>query len=168
MEIIKNFGFDPVLLGAQIVNFLIILYFLRRFLYKPVFDVIKKRETTIKEGLVKAEEAQKMLEKSLEEERKILKKAQSSATKIIEDAKNQAIEMAKQTEEETKKQTEKLIKEAKNEITQETKHAEQQLSSHVSTLAVEILQKTMQELFSDKEQEEIMMKAIKKLKQKPN
>ena len=56
MEIIKNFGIDPLLLIAQIVNFLIIFYILKRFALKPILDILKKRENTIKEGLREAEE----------------------------------------------------------------------------------------------------------------
>ena len=75
MEILKNLGFDPVMLAAQIVNFLIILYLLKRFLYKPILEMLKKREDSIKEGLKQAEEARITLEKTLQEEKKILSKA---------------------------------------------------------------------------------------------
>ncbi|MBU2632677.1 F0F1 ATP synthase subunit B, partial [Patescibacteria group bacterium] len=49
MEIVKQFGLDPVLLVAQIVNFLILLFILKKLLYKPVLELLKKREDTIKE-----------------------------------------------------------------------------------------------------------------------
>ena len=62
MEIINNFGLDPLLLGAQIVNFLIIFFILKRFAYKPVLDILKKREDSIKEGLRQAEEGKKILD----------------------------------------------------------------------------------------------------------
>lgn len=168
MEIIKNFGLDPVLLAAQIVNFLIILYILRRFLYKPVFDLLKKRENTIKEGLEKTEEAKKYLEKALEEEKEILKKAQNQALKLINEAKIEASEILRTTEENSKKQAEKLILQAKEQISEETKQAEKHLAKNVSTLAVEFLQKTLGEIFDEKQQEEIMLKTAKKIKQKAN
>lgn len=168
MEILKDFGVDPFLLVAQIVNFLIILYVLRRFLYKPVFEMLKKREDTIKSGLEKSEEAQRILEQTLEEEKTILKRAQSQSNKLIEDAKNQAQEILKQSEENSKKQAQSLIKDAQEQIHKETKNAQEQLTHHVSELAVQFLQKAVQDLFGDKEQEEILAKAIKKIKQKPN
>lgn len=168
MEIIKNFGLDPLLLGAQIVNFLIIFYLLKRLLYKPVLNLLKNRETTIKEGLQKAEEARKLMEKTLEEEKTILKKAQNQASELIGEAKNQAIENARQSEEYAKKQAERLIKEAKDQIIKETKDAERKLSVYVSSLAMQFLQKGVKEFFDEKEQEEIITKAIKKLKEKPN
>ena len=76
MDFLKNLGFDPVMLGAQILNFLIIFFLLKRFLYKPVLDMIKKREDVIKEGLKQSEEAKLNLEKTLLEEKRILTKAQ--------------------------------------------------------------------------------------------
>lgn len=168
MEIIKNFGIDPVYLGAQIINFLIILYFLRRFLYKPVFEMLKKREKQIKEGLEKTEKVRLLLEKTIEDEKNILKKAQNQATKIIDDAKNEALDIQKTTEELAKKQSEKIIIEAREQILRETKETEERLTAHVSKLAVVFLQKSLSELFSPREQEEIMSKAIKKLKERPN
>ena len=57
MEILENFGLNPMLLIAQIVNFLIVLFILKKFLYKPVLEMLKKRQTTIKDGLKQAEEA---------------------------------------------------------------------------------------------------------------
>ncbi len=73
MEIIKNFGLNPILLAAQIVNFLIIFFILKKFLYKPVLNVLNKRQVTIKEGLKQAEEARVKLEKVVIEEKDILK-----------------------------------------------------------------------------------------------
>ena len=55
MEILKTFGVDPIFLGAQIVNFLIIFYLLKRFLYKPVLGCLKTGRQN--QGLKQAEEA---------------------------------------------------------------------------------------------------------------
>ena len=104
MDILKNFGVDPVLVGAQIVNFLIIFYLLKKFLYKPVLGMLKKRADKIEEGLKQAEESRLALEKTLEEEKKILSKAQDEAKKIIEESRTQAIEVSQKIEEDTKKQ----------------------------------------------------------------
>lgn len=168
MEIVKEFGIKPILLVAQIVNFLVILYILRRFFYKPVTQLLKKREDTIKEGLEKAEEARIRLEKVAEEEKKILKEAQSQAIKIIDEAKTQGANISKKAEEETLKQIERMITEARNQIAQDTKEAQNKLTAHVSKLAIAFLQKSVSEVFNEKTQDEIMSKAIKRLKGKTN
>jgi F-type H+-transporting ATPase subunit b len=164
MEIIKNFGLNPILLVAQIVNFLIILFILKKFLYKPVLGILKKRQSTIKEGLRQAEEARIKLEKVVIEEKEILKSAQLQSRKILEDAKQESMEITIRLTEETKKQTEKLLNDTKEQIVKESKDAEKKLALSTSHLAVTILEKALKEFFSSKDQEEIISKALKKIK----
>lgn len=164
MEILKNFGFDPVMLAAQIVNFLIILYLLKRFLYKPVLEMLKKRSDAIKEGIKQAEEARITLEKTLEEEKKILLKAKDEARQIVEDSKLAAVEIAHEIEENSKTQTEKILSEAMLKIEQESKETERKLSEKVSVLAQDMLTKSLEGVFGEKEQKQIVSKALKQIK----
>jgi F-type H+-transporting ATPase subunit b len=164
MEILKTFGVDPILLGAQIVNFLIIFYLLKRFLYKPVLGMLKKREDKIKEGLKQAEEARLTLEKTLEEEKKIFAKAHDEAKALVEDAKLQAVEASREIEDNTKKQAEKILLDARAQIEQDTKRMEQELGEKISVLAEGMLEKSLQGVFGEKEQKQILSKALKNIK----
>ncbi|HZE86925.1 MAG TPA: F0F1 ATP synthase subunit B [Methylomirabilota bacterium] len=168
MEIFKTFGLDPILIIAQIVNFLVILYILKRFLYKPIFDVFQKREALVKESIEKAEESRKALEKAQKQEKELIKKAQGTANQIIQDAKEQSFTMIKTAEESTKKQTQQMIQEARTQIAQDTKLAEQQLNKHVSEFSVALLKQSLKNVFSDKEQTEIVAKAVKTLEKQAN
>lgn len=161
MEILENFGFDPVMLVAQILNFLIIFYLLKRFLYKPVLDMLKKREDTIQKGLEQAEEARITLEKTLEQEKKILIRARDEAKKITENARKQALETAAEVNKNTKKQTEKLITEAKIQIEQDASAVERKLSEKISILASDMLKKSLEGFFGEKEQKQIIKKTLK-------
>ena len=165
MEIIKNFGVNPILLAAQIINFLIIFFILKKFLYKPVLDLLKKRRITIQEGIEHAEEARVKLEKVVIEEKNILKNAQMQAKKIIEDAREESIEVIKQLNDNAKKQTEKMLKDAKDQIIRESIETEKRLAVKTSKLAVSFLEKTLNEFFSLKEQKEVMSSALKRLKE---
>ncbi|MCL5746974.1 MAG: F0F1 ATP synthase subunit B [Patescibacteria group bacterium] len=166
MEILKNFGFDPILLVAQIVNFLIILFILKKLLYKPVMDMLKKRETSIKEGIKQAEEGRLALEKALEEEKKILKKAQDQSKKIVEDANTEAINISKEIEDNSRKQAEKILEEARRQIEQEAKETERRLSQNITNLSIELLTKSLGQMFGEKEQKQLIEKAVKELKGK--
>ncbi|MDO8621293.1 MAG: F0F1 ATP synthase subunit B [Candidatus Levybacteria bacterium] len=164
MEIIKNFGLDPVFLAAQVINFLIILYVLKRFLYKPILELLKKREDAIKEGVRKNEEVRILLEKASSEEKAVLKRAEAYAKKIIDDAKSHATETAKEIEEISKKQTEKIFADASLQIKKEAIETEKRLTLTVSKVAIEFLKKSLEQLFSEKEQKEILKKALKEMK----
>lgn len=163
MEILKNFGVNPILLGAQIVNFLIVFFILKKFLYKPVLELLNKRKTTIQEGIHQAEEARKKLEKVVFEEKNILRTAQSEAKKIINDAKEESIETAKRLNDRTKEQTEKMLKDAKDQIARESLETEKKLAVQTSRLAVSFLQKALSEFFTSHEQKEIISNALKKI-----
>ena len=164
MEIIKNFGVDPILLGAQVINFLIIFFILKKFLYKPVLDVLKKRQITIKDGLKQAEDARIKLEKVVIDEKNILRQAQLQSKKIIEDAKYESIKTSKRMNDDAKKQTEKILKDAKDQITRESHEAEKRLAINTTNIAVSILEKALSDFFSTREQKEIVSNALRKIK----
>jgi len=152
------------LLGAQIINFLIIFYLLKRFLYKPVLGMLKKREDKIKEGIKQAEEARVTLERTLEQEKMIFAKAHEETKSLIADAKTQALEVSKEVEENTKKQAEKILLDAKAQIEQDAKRIETELGEKISILAKETLEKSLQGVFGEREQKQILEKALKNIK----
>ena len=164
MEIIKNFGVNPILLAAQIVNFLIILFVLKKLLYKPVLELLNKRQKMIKEGIQQAEESRIKLEKVIIEERNILRTAQLQAKKLIEDARLESAELTLQMNETAKKQTEKILKDAKDQIARESVETEKRLAVNTSKLAVSFLQKALSEFFSGKEQKEVVSNVLRKIR----
>jgi len=164
MEILKTFGFEPKLFIAQIINFVILLFVLKKILYKPILGMIKKREDTIRQGLEQAEEGRKVLEKAQIEEKNVLKKAQAQAGKITDDAKAQSIELIQRAKEEAKIDATKIIKDARDQIASETKIAEEKLTAHVSDLAVKYLEKSFSELFPESKQKELTSSVLKKIR----
>ena len=60
-QLSANLGFDWRVALANLANFLIIVWILKRFAFKPIKAIIEKRENTIKEGLDKAKEAEERL-----------------------------------------------------------------------------------------------------------
>jgi len=168
MEILNEFGFNPILFVAQIINFVIIFIVLKKLMYKPVMDIINKRDKEIRKGLKDKEEAEILLEKAQEKETEILKKAQVKAEKIIEDAKLEASEAKAQTEENAKKEAERMLMQAHETISQETKLAEEHLTNKIGTIAIGLLEKSLQGIFNKKEQDIILKKAEAELKKQKN
>lgn len=168
MEVLSKFGINPVLLVAQIVNFLIILFIVKKYALKPILQLLKNRQTTIKNGLQQAEDAQKLLESTAVKEREVLKKAHTQARELLDEAKKQGAEQLANSELKTHAQVEKMLSEARSQITLETEQAEKRLMGHISALAVKLIEKSSSELFTEKEQSLIMEKAVKNLKKNVN
>lgn len=168
MEIFETFGLDWTLVLAQVVNFLIIYIILKKFLYKPLLKVIKKREDLVKESIDKADESRKALEKAEQEEKKIISAAQKTASEIVSDAKSQSEDIVKKAEDKAKKQTDKMLQDAKEQIELETVQAQAKLQKYVTQLSMGILKQSVNKVFSEKEQRDILERAMKELQKQPN
>ncbi len=166
MNILQEFGVNPLLLAAQIVNFLIILYLLKRFAYKPIFKMLNDRKKTIAEGIKNAEEAAKALEKATEEEKKVLRKAQEEAQRILSDAKNQADATMSEARDTARKQVEQMLDDARAKIAEDTKAMEKQLAVSTAAMAVDLLKQSVKDIFTAKEQQEAVNKLSKKISKK--
>jgi F-type H+-transporting ATPase subunit b len=168
MDILDKFGISFISVAAEIVNFLIIFYVLKRFAYKPIFNILKKRQDSIKEGLEKAEEGKKALENAQAEEKKIIKSANESASQIIKDAREQAATIVKDAQDKAKNESARTIIDAKAQIEIERKEAEAKILKDVTRLSVEVLRKSLSKILTDKDQDEVVKRAITSLQKESN
>src|SRR3989338_11410320 len=105
MELIEKLGIDWRLLLAQIVNFLILLFVLTKFAFRPLIKMLDGRAEKIQKSL---ENAQK-IEKNLEE-------ANKQKEAIILEARHGAQDIISQTKKESEDLRQKLGVETQNEI----------------------------------------------------
>jgi len=163
MDILNQFGVQPVLLAAQVVNFLILLFILKKFLYKPILKVLDERKNKIVHSLKSAEEiekklleteekADKILKKTLEEAQLMLDNSKQSAAQIVEDGQKSALEIIN-----------KANDEAKKVIQIERIQLEQEIKEHTSELVSVIFEKIIGKKVNLKDQKDFIDKEIKNL-----
>jgi len=164
MEILSEFGFDLKLFVAQILNFLVLAFLFKKFLYKPLLGAVKKREEVIKKGLVNAEKAEKALLNAEEKQDEILNKAAKEAEKIIGESRKSAQLDADRIISESKSESDRIIENAKEQAKLEKEEIEKQVSSIAAEASQKILDSVISELFTDKEKDEILKRSLKKIK----
>ena len=137
MEFFNAFGVDVPKLIFQVINFLLLLYLLNRFLFGSVFRMLDERKGRISKGLEDAEAAARdrelaraEREAALDEARKEAQAMIARATKIADDSKAEILA-------EAKAQAEKATSKARGEITAEKDRALAELRTHVAELALE-------------------------------
>ena len=164
MEIFKDFGVEPVLLLAQIVNFVILLYLLKRFLYQPILKVLEERKNKIAASLKQAEEIQKRFEESTTKQAEILDQARKESSALIQTAKEEAKILSDQMQSEAKKSIEETVKRTQQSLELENQkmisEARNQIVEMVATATEKVVGKTLKN--SDKER--LIQKAIKDIK----
>ncbi len=93
---------------AQIVNFLIVLVLLRRFLYRPVIDVMTKRNTEITAEFTEAEELAQKARNDTAQYRSALAKLESEREAYLSDAALEATEQRKAMVSQTRDEIENM------------------------------------------------------------
>jgi F-type H+-transporting ATPase subunit b len=135
-EFLEAFGVDLVPLTFQILNFLLLLYLLNRFLFRRVREQLDERGSRINKGLEDAEAAARdrelasaEREAAVAEARKEAQTMIARANKIAEDTRNEIIA-------EARSEAEKQVERAREEITAEKEKAMAEIRSQVADLAL--------------------------------
>ncbi len=163
MEILNLFGLETGLFIGQIINFLIIFFLLKFFLYKPVMAMLDERSKRIRQGLEDAENAKKTLQEAESKKIGILKTAKTDADKILENTKNVAKDIKDKSAEEAKKQSENILDEARKQALAEFEKANMQIGKMSVDISQKIVSKVLSEIFTEQEKTAVLVKAIDKI-----
>ena len=137
MSFFNAFGVDVFKLAFQIVNFLLVLYLLNRFLFKRVLSLIDERQTRISQGLEDAEAAARDRELARAERQAALAEARMEAQAMIVRATKIAEESRLEIVAAARAEAEKVAARAAEEITAEKERAIGELRSQVADLALQ-------------------------------
>lgn len=147
MEIVKEFGINPILLLAQIVNFTILLVILKKFLYKPILKVLDERKKQVAKSIKDAEEIEKRLEQSSLEQEQLLDKARLESASMIKEAKDEAKSLAEKTVENAKEQVTQLMQKNKERLDLEKdqmlKEAKKDLAEIIIAASMKVSKQTI-------------------------
>ncbi|HJP70776.1 MAG TPA: F0F1 ATP synthase subunit B [Candidatus Limnocylindria bacterium] len=135
------FQVDVWKLAFQIVNFLILLYLLNRFLFKPVLARLDERSSKISKGLEDAETAARDRELARAEREAAVSEARKEAAEMLANANKIATDTRNEILSQAKADAEKVTERAREEITAEKDRAMSQLRAQVADLALDAASK---------------------------
>ncbi|MDP2720915.1 MAG: F0F1 ATP synthase subunit B [bacterium] len=164
MEILKTFGVEPILLLAQIVNFVILIFILQRFLYKPILRVLEERKNKIATSLKQAEEIQKRFEESTTKQEEILDQARKEATTFIQTAKEEAKLLSDQLQNETKKSIDETVKRTQQSLELDNQKMILEARNQIVEMVAIATEKVVGKALKDSDKERLIQKAIKDIK----
>ncbi|MDO8558393.1 MAG: F0F1 ATP synthase subunit B [bacterium] len=159
-ELIHKLGIDWKLLLAQAVNFLILLFLLKKFLYKPVIELLAKRKKDIEESVLSGERIARELADI--EARKIaeIDGAKSQADMILRETRLLAKEKEQEFLRAAEQKVEKLVKEARQRIREEQARAMDEVAGEVKELVFMVTEKVLRERLPEKVYDEFVEEAI--------
>ena len=136
----------------QVLNFSIVLILLYAWAYKPIINMLKKRQETIAKSLEDARVASEARENAEEEARQILAKAQTEAAEKVREATERAEEAAKGVRAEAESEAAKAREAALAEAEQERNRILADMRGQVAALAMAAAQKLVGEALDEQRQ----------------
>lgn len=143
VEIIGSLGVNPLLLGTNIINFVVLVFLLKIFAYKPILQFIEERTAKIKKGIEDAELAKTNLAQATTQREQILLEARQEARQIIEQATSTAQQKTDQAIQHSRAESEKIVKTAQAQIKLEQTEALQQAKREVADLVIQASEKLL-------------------------
>lgn len=163
-ELISQLGIDWRLLLAQAVNFLLLLWVLKRYAFGPLQRFLAKRSHDIEVGLENAQKAAEEREELKEVRNRISLKAQREAETILQEARQKG---AKEHDEIMKRAEEKvrvLVDKTRAELVNEKEKMMQEARRDLAGLAMMAASKLLERKVDEPTDREIVERALREIK----
>ena len=160
LGILGNIGFDWHIALANIANFLIIFFVLKKFAFGPVKKILAEREGRIKEGIENATRAETALTMAGEERRKIISKADGEAGSIVASAKKSGEEMIVVAQQNAETEAEGVLLRTRTQLAREQKEMEAAVKEKVVDVVLLGVEKVLREEMNKERGEKIIKKIL--------
>lgn len=121
---------------GQMGTFAVLIWFVMKFLWNPILQVMEDRTNRISEGLAAAERGQAAQEEAEKAAADQLREAKEQAKEILAQATRRADEIVEESKGEGRAEGERMKTLAQAELEQELHQAREKLRSEVAMLAI--------------------------------
>ncbi len=158
--ILESLGFEFPKFLWQVVNFLILLFLLKKFAYKPILNMLDERKKSIEDAINNAETAKNEAEKMRKEYETRLAEAKQEAQEIMAKATKLGEEMKHEIVANAQSEATKAIQKAQEEIKREKDQAIAALRDEVAVLAVMAAGKVLGKSISVEDHEKLVKEFV--------
>ena len=151
---------DPGLFIWTILTFLVLLWLLAKFAWRPLLQALESRQDLIRKSLDDAQEARRELERLHVESAQILKEARVQADSIITQTRADGERLREEMRQKARTEADTVVRNAERQIQLETARALQQIRHEAADLSVMIASKLIQRNLSKEDNERLIEEAL--------
>jgi F-type H+-transporting ATPase subunit b len=143
----------------NLIGFLIVLYVLGKFAWKPILKSLKEREVGISDALATAEKVKTEMAHLKSENEALLAKAREERATILKEAKEAGDKMVAEAKEKAQGEYNRIITDAQAAIEQQKNAAIVDVKNMIGKLVIEVTEKVIRkELVNKKDHEDYILK----------
>jgi len=151
------------LLAAQAVNFLVLLFILNKFLYKPVLKTLDQRKQKVSQSLKDAAEIEKKLAQIELDQEKALQAATTEAKKIINEATESGNQIINDAHLKAAHDIQLMVNKSNTQISLEKDRLNQEIKAELADMIAAGLKVISGKVLSDKDKKELLDRSIKNI-----
>ncbi|MDL1913330.1 MAG: F0F1 ATP synthase subunit B [Bergeyella sp.] len=145
------------LLFWKTFTFIILLFILTKYAWKPIINAVQAREVSIVDSLNQAKIAKKEMEEIRLDNERIIREAKIERDAILREAKELKERMIEEAKNGAKIEGEKIINQAKEAINSERNRALAEIKNQIGTLSLEIAEQILKKNLEDKKSHETLI-----------
>lgn len=147
------------------VAFLVVLFILKKFAWKPILKALKDREDHIEESLQLADKVKTEMKELQANNEKLLVDARTERDNMLKEARETKEEIVNEAKGKAGEEADKMIEDARQAIQNEKMAALTELKNEVGKLSLEIAEKLVRhDLSSNEDQNKLVEKLLNEVK----
>ncbi|HAD96541.1 MAG TPA: ATP synthase F0 subunit B [Cryomorphaceae bacterium] len=164
MEKLVN-DFSVGLFFWQTLLFLVLLFLLRKYAWKPILKAVNDRESSIEDALNSAARAREEMEQLKSDNQKILNEARAERDNILKEAREIKESIIAEAREKAGTEANKIIEQAQEQIENQKMAAITELKNQVAEMSIQIAEKILRdELGNQEKQSALVQEQLKDFK----
>lgn len=146
------------------LSFLIIVFLLGKFAWKPILKAIKEREDTIQNALEAADRAKEEMRKLKESNESLLQQAREERDQLMKEARETKDQIISEAKNKAKEEADKILASSREEIKNEKTKAIEELKGQVAEISFQIAEQVLAEKLADSDkQSDSVRKALSEI-----
>ena len=150
------------LLFWMTLAFLVVLFILGKYAWKPIMKALKERELTIHEALNAAEKAREEMNQLQVSNEMLIKEAKNERDLLLADARKLKDSIIEEARQKAGEEANRIVNSAKESIHYEKMAAMTELKNQLADLSLDIAKKILQRELSDPQKQEDFVKELLK------
>lgn len=159
----EKLGINAYQLLAQVVNVLILLFVLKKFLLKSMVALLEKRKASIASQVKVEEDLERKVKELEKKEQQVLRQAKTKADDIIKEAQVKATKEASEIVNQARQESKKVLRDADTDAKLEFEKSQARLQTMVTKEAVILANRALAGILSKDDQKKITEIQIAKL-----
>lgn len=143
-----------------LLAFLIVLFILKKFAWKPILNSLKEREMTIADSLATAEKVKAEMSQLKSENEALLAKAREERAQLLKEARDTKDRIISEAKEQAKIEANKIVIDAQAAIQQQKMAALTDVKNQVGTLVIEVAEKVLRRELGNRSEQETFIKQL--------